>query len=147
MDILPSFSKSLTDIVLFIYFSNAKIIPEVSSPPDQSVEDWLTWTKAKLEAQLSENPNKIAALMGINRGGGVQYLYMPIIIPRAFGTTDKNASAAIIGNMSAAHSKPSFIYTDSSEFNLAFVIKTFSSISEEICPEVALSDKFLANTS
>ncbi len=33
MDILLSFSKSLTDIVLFIHFSNAEIIPEISSPP------------------------------------------------------------------------------------------------------------------
>jgi hypothetical protein len=30
---------------------------------------------------------------------------------------------------------------------LAFVIKKISSIPEEICPEVALSDKFLADTS
>jgi hypothetical protein len=85
--------------------------------------------------------------MGINRAGDVQYLYMPIIILKAFGTTDKNASAAIIRNMSDAHSKQSLIYTDSSEFGLAFVIKTFPSIPEEICPEVALSDKFLTNTS
>ncbi len=46
--------------------------------------------------------------MGIIRAGDVQYLYMPIIIPRVFGTTDENASATIIGNMSGAHSKPSF---------------------------------------
>jgi hypothetical protein len=85
-----------------------------AAPPDQPVKDWLTWMRAKLEAQLSENPNKIAALMGINRVGDVQYLYMPIIIPKAFGKTDENSSAAIIGNMSDAHSKPSFIYTDSS---------------------------------
>ncbi len=116
MDILLSFSKSLTDIVLFIYFSNAKIIPEISSPPQPTRWGLAYLDEAKLEAQLSENPNKIAALMGINRAGDVQYLYMPIIIPRAFGTTDENASAAIIGNMSDAHSKPSFIYTDSSEF-------------------------------
>jgi hypothetical protein len=72
---------------------------------------------------------------------------MPIIIPKAFGTTDKNASVAIIGNMSDAHSEPSFIYPDSSEFGSAFIIETFSSIPEEIHPEVALPDKFLANTS
>jgi hypothetical protein len=62
--------------------------------------------------------------MRINGERDVQYLYMPIIIPEAFGTTDKNAPAAIIGNMSDAHSKPSFIYMDSSDFGLAFVIKT-----------------------
>ncbi len=85
--------------------------------------------------------------MGINRAGDVQYLYMPIIIPKAFGATDKNASAAIIGNMSDAHCKPSFIYTNSGYFGLVFVIKTFVSIPEEICPEVALSDNFLADAS
>ncbi len=124
-----------------------KSYPKSAAPPDQPVKDWLTWTRAKLKAQLSENLNKIAALMGIDRVGDVQYLYMPIIIPRAFGTTDKNASAAIIGNMSDAHSKPSFIYMDSSEFGSAFVIETLSSIPEEIFPKVALSNKFLADTS
>jgi hypothetical protein len=46
-----------------------------AAPPNQPVKDWLTWTRAKLEAQLSEDPNKIAALMRINRVGDVRYLY------------------------------------------------------------------------
>ena len=116
-------------------------------PPNQPVEDWLNWTRTQFKVQLSENSSKIAAVMGINRAGDVQYLYMPIIIPKAFGTTNENASAAIIGNLSNAHSEPSFIYTDSSDLGSAFVIETLSSIPEEIRPEEALWDNFLTDTS
>ncbi len=118
-----------------------------AAPPDQPVEDWLTWTRANLKDQLSNSPTKIAAMMGINRAGDVQYLYKPTIIPKAFGTTDDNASSAIIGNISDAHSKPCFVYMDSSKLGSAFVIKTYSSIPVEICPEEALAEKFLADTS
>jgi hypothetical protein len=85
--------------------------------------------------------------MGINRAEDVQYLYMPIIIIKAFGTTNVNASVANIGNLSDAHNEPSFIYTDSSDLGSAFVINTLSSIPKEIRPEEALSDNFLTNTS
>jgi hypothetical protein len=76
-------------------------------PPNQPVKDWLNWTRTQFKVQLSENLSKIATAMGINRAGDVQYLYMPIIIPKAFGTANENASAAIIGNLSNAHSEPS----------------------------------------
>jgi hypothetical protein len=138
---------ALSDITLFIYFSNAKILLESAPPPDQPVEDGLNWTRTQFEVQLSENSSKIAAVMGIDRAGDVQYLYMPIIIPKAFGTTNENASAAIIGNLSNAHSEPSFIYTDSSDLGSAFVIETLSSIPKEIRPEEALSDNFLKDAS
>ena len=64
-------------------------------PPDQPVEDWLKWTRLDFERELSASSPKLAAIMGINKAGDIQYLFMPTIIPKAF--TGDDDSSAIIG--------------------------------------------------
>ncbi len=81
----------------------------VSKPPlDQSVEDWLKWTRSEFERELSAILPTLPAIMGINKAGDIQYLFMPTIIPKAFAGDDE--ASAIIANVNDSHSKPSFIH-------------------------------------
>ena len=114
-------------------------------PPDQPVEDWLNWTRLDFERELSVSSPKLAAIMGINKAGDIQYLFMPTIIPKAFAGDDD--SSAIIGNTNNSHSKPSFIHTDTTDLGSVYVIDTYAIIPDEIRPEEPLPSKFLADTS
>jgi hypothetical protein len=81
----------------------------LSKPPlDQSVEDWLKWTRSDFERELLAISPTLAAIMGINKAGDIQYLFTPTIIPKAFAGDE---ASAIIGNVNDSHSKPSFIHT------------------------------------
>ena len=51
-------------------------------PPNQLIEDWLTWTRASFERFISNDSSKIAGIMGINKVGDIQSLYMPFLYPR-----------------------------------------------------------------
>jgi hypothetical protein len=76
--------------MLLFYVSLAAIMPKsyiVTKPPlDQSVEDWLKpkWTRSDFERELLAILPTLAAIMGINKAGDIQYLFtMPTIIPKA----------------------------------------------------------------
>jgi len=118
----------------------------VSKPPlDQSVEDWLKWTRSDFEHELSAILPTLAAIMGINKAGDIQYLFMPTIIPNTFAGDDE--ASAIIGNVNDSHSKPSFIHTDTTDLGSVYVIDTYDIIPDEIRPEEPLLSNFLADTS
>ncbi len=102
-------------------------------PPDQPVEDWLKWTRSGYERELSASLPTLAAIMGINKAGDIQYLFMPTIIPKAFASDDD--SSAIIGNAINSHSKPSFIHTDTTDLGSVYVIDTYAIIPDEIRPD------------
>jgi hypothetical protein len=68
---------------------------------------------------------------------------MPKIVPRAFS----DDGAAIIGNSTDLHSKPCFIFTNTSDLGLVAVIKNLSDIPNKIRPEEHLSSKFMKTTS
>ncbi len=113
----------------------------ISKPPlDQSVEDWLKWTRLDYERELSVISPTLAAIMGINKAGDIQYLFMPTIIPNAFAGDDD--ASAIIGNANDSHSKPSFIHTDTTDLGSVYVIDTYTIIPDEIRPDEPLLSKF-----
>ena len=86
----------------------------VSKPPlDQSVEDWLKWTRSDFERKLLVISPTLAAIMGINKAGDIQYLFRPNITPKAFAGDDE--ASTIIGNVNDSHSKPSFILMDTTD--------------------------------
>ncbi len=117
----------------------------VSKPPlDQSVEDWLKWTRSDFERKLSAISPTLTAIMGINKAGGIQYLFMPTIIPKAFAGDE---ASTIIGNVNDSHSKPSFIHTDTTNLGSVYVIDTYDIIPDEIHPEEPLQSKILVDTS
>ena len=107
---------------------------DLYSPPDNPVEDWLTWSNSELESSIIDASNRITGLIGINKAGDLQYTFMPIFIPSALGNT-----TAIIGNSNDWKSEPSFVYVDATDFGFISVIKTYSKIPDEICPEEHLS--------
>jgi hypothetical protein len=86
----------------------------------------------------------LAAIMGINKAGDIQYLFMPTIIPNAF---TGNRASVIVGNTDDSHSKPSFIFTDTTDLGSVYVIETYDSILDEIRPGEPLPFKILAYTS
>ena len=120
----------------------------VSKPPlDQSVEDWLKWTRSDFERELSAVLPTIAAIMGISKAGDIQYLFMPTIIPKAFAS-DK--ASVIIGNVNDSYSKePSFIHADTTDLGSVYVIDTYVIIPNpnEIRLEEPLPAKILGDTS
>jgi hypothetical protein len=135
----------LTFLLTFsFYVSLAAIMPKsyiISKPPlDQSVEDWLKWTRLDYERELSVISPTLAAIMGINKAGDIQYLFMPTIIPNAFAGDDD--ASAIIGNANDSHSKPSFIHTDTTDLGSVYVIDTYTIIPDEIRPDEPLLSKF-----
>jgi hypothetical protein len=67
---------------------------DLQSPPDFPIEDWLTWLVSKLKSSIVNASNKIARLMGINKAGDLQYVFMPAIIPKALG----NNAMVVLGN-------------------------------------------------
>ena len=108
----------LTSFLTFLFYVSLPAIMPNSyvlskPPPDQPVEDWLKWTRSGYERELSASLPTLAAIMGINKAGDIQYLFMPTIIPKAFASDDY--SSAIIGNTNNSHSKPSFIHTDTTD--------------------------------
>jgi hypothetical protein len=64
--------------MFLFYVLLAAIMPKsyiVSKPPlDQSVEDWLKWTRSDFERKLSAISPTLAAIMGINKAGDIQFL-------------------------------------------------------------------------
>jgi hypothetical protein len=87
----------------------------------------------------------LTAIMGINKAGDIQNLFMPTIIPKAFA--GDNEASTIIGNVNDSHSKPSFIYTDTTDLGSVYAIDTYDIIPDEIRPEEPLPSKILADTS
>ena len=136
-------------LTLLFYVSLPAIMPKsyiVSKPPlDQSVEDWLKWTRSDFERKLSAISPTLTAIMGINKAGDIQYLFIPTIIPKAFAGDDE--ASIIIGNANDSHSKPSFIHTDTTDLGSVYVIDTYDIIPDEIHLEEPLPSKFLVDTS
>jgi hypothetical protein len=133
-------------LTLLFYVSLAAIMPKsyvVAKPPlDQSVEDWLKlkWTRSDFERELLAISPTLAAIMGINKAGDIQYLFtMPTIIPKAFAG-DK--ASAIIGNVNDSHSKPSFIHMDTTDLGSLDVIDTYDIIPDEIRRRSPLRPRF-----
>jgi hypothetical protein len=96
-----------------------------------------------LVENITKHGSKIAGVMGINKAGDLQSVFMPKIIPGAFSEN----GTAIIGNSTDLHSGHFFIFTDSSDLGLIAVIENFPDIPDEIRPEEHLSSKFLKDTS
>ncbi len=113
-------------------------------PPNPPIKDWLTWTRASFKRFISDNSSKITGIMGINKAGDIQSLYMPIIVPKAFA--DEADASAIIGNVFNVHSKPSFIFTNASEIRSAAVIETFANVPGKIHSKESLQYRFLVDT-
>jgi hypothetical protein len=88
---------------------------------------------------IAKDRTNIAGIMGINKAGGLQSLFMSKIVPRAFS----DDGAAIIGNSTDLHSEPSFVFTDTSNLGSVVVIENFSDIPNEVRPQEHLSSKFL----
>jgi hypothetical protein len=128
-------------------FTSATIMPKSylkeKTPPKQPSAGWLAWPISEFEANIAKEGSSIAGIMGINKAGDLQSFFMPKIVPRAFSDDD----AAIIGNSTDLHSKPCFIFTDTSDLGLVAVIENLSDIPNEICPKEHLSSKFLKSTS
>ncbi len=135
-------------LTLLFYISLAEIMPKSyipSKPPlDQAVKDRLKWTRSDFERELLANLPTLAAIMGINKAGDIQYLFMPTIIPKAFAD---DIAFAIIGNVNDSHSKPSFIHMDTTDLGSVYVIDTYDIIPDEIRPDEPLPSKILADTS
>jgi hypothetical protein len=73
--------------------------------------------------------------MGINKAGDLQSLFMPKIVPQAFSDN----GAAIINNSTDLHSKPFFVFTDTSDLGSVVVIEIFSNVPNKVCPQEHLS--------
>jgi hypothetical protein len=107
-------------------------------PPNKPVDDWLLWSKSQLESHINDPSKKIAGILGINKAGDLQHIFMPTIVPKAIG----NASA-VLGNSTDASSEPAFVYFDISDLGNTSVIETHALISCKICPEEPLPTKKL----
>jgi hypothetical protein len=104
---------------------------DLQSPPNFPVKDWLTWLVSKLESSIVDASNKIAGLMGINKAGDLQYVFMPVIVPKALG----NNAAVVLGDSTDINSEPTLVYLDMSNLGLTSVIETITEIPDDICPE------------
>jgi len=135
---LTSFLTFLFYVFLPAIMPNSYVLSK--PPPDQPIVDWLKWTRLDYEHELSASLPKLAAIMGINKAGDIQYLFMPTIIPKAFAGDDD--SSAIIGNTNNSHSKPSFIRTDITDLGSVYVIDTYTIIPNEIRPDEPLPSSF-----
>jgi hypothetical protein len=111
-------------------------------PPDDPIENWLTWSPSELESSIAESSNKIAGVMGINKAGDITYLIMPTVVPNALDET-----SVILGNNFDASNEPSLIFIDTSDFGFSTVIEKYADIPNEIRPEEPLPSKFLRGTS
>jgi hypothetical protein len=98
--------------------------------PEKFPTDWLSWSTSTLEANIAKEGTNIAGIMGINKAGDLQSLFMPKIVPQAFS----DEGAAIIGNSTDLHSEPSFVFTDTSDVGSVVVIEKISDIPNEVRP-------------
>ena len=110
-------------------------------PPDKPVDDWLLWSESQLESHINDPSKKIAGILGINKAGDLQHIFMPTIVTKAIGD-----ALAVLGNSMDASSEPAFVYLDISDLGYTSVIETHSLIPREICPEEPLPTKFLKGT-
>jgi hypothetical protein len=101
------------------------------SPLDFPVKDWLTWLVSKLESSIVDASNKIADLMGINKAGDLQYVFMPVIVPKAL----RNNATVVLGNSTDINSEPALVYLDMSNLGLTSMIETFTEIPDDIRPK------------
>ncbi len=113
-------------------------------PPDLPSKDWLTWMRILFERFILKNSSKIAGIMGINKAGDIQSLYMPIIVPKAYA--NEAVASTIIRNVFDAQGKPLFIFTNASDIGSATVIETFANVPGKICQEESLHARFLVDT-
>jgi hypothetical protein len=111
--------------------------------PKRFPMDWLSWSTSTLEANIAKEGTYITGIMGINKAGDLQSLFMPKIVPRAFS----DDGAAIIGNSTDLHIKPSFVFTNTGDLGFVDVIENFSNIPNKVRPQEHLSSKFLKSTS
>ena len=86
-------------------------------------------------------PPRRSGILGINKAGDLQHIFMPTIVPKVIG----NASA-VLGNSMDASSEPAFVYLDISHLRYTSVIETHALIPREIRPEEPLPTKFLRDT-
>jgi len=102
-------------------------------PPDKPVNDWLLLSEFQLESHIDDPSKKIAGILGINKTGDLQHIFMPTIVPKAIG----NASA-VLGNSMDASSEPAFVYLDISDLgstsvaNLPLSISTFPNSDTQV---------------
>ncbi len=94
-----------------------------------------------MESHIDDPSKKIAGILGINKTGDLQHIFMLTIVPKAIG----NASA-VLGNFMDASSEPAFVYLDISDLGYTSVIETYALIPREILPEEPLPAKFLKGT-
>jgi hypothetical protein len=115
---------------------------DLQSPPNFPIKDWLTWSVSKLKSSIIDASNKIAGLMGINKAGDLQYVFMPVIILKALG----NNATVVLGNSTDINSEPALVYLEMFDLGLTSVIETFTKIPDDIHPEEHLPSKFFRGT-
>jgi hypothetical protein len=111
--------------------------------PDPPVLDWLKWMGQDLEHHIAES-GRVAAIIGINKMGDLQTIYSPIIIPNSFNNGE---CSAITGNSCNKHTKPAFVYTDTSDIGSIMVVIIYDNIPSELRPGEPLSSRFIPDTS
>ncbi len=78
LNLIQLINYSDTIICFFATASVQKSYLKLQPPPNQPIVDWLTWTTRSLfERLLSKKSSKIAGIMGINKAGDIQSLYVP----------------------------------------------------------------------
>jgi hypothetical protein len=109
--------------------------------PNIPVKDWLTWSVSELELRITNASNKIAGLIGINKARDLQYVFMPIIVPKALG----NNATVVLGNPTDVNSEPALVYLNMFDLGTS-VIKSFTKIPEDIHSKENLPLKLFKST-
>ncbi len=133
-------------ILTYLIPSTAAFMPksyfDLQPPPNVPVEDWLTWSVLELELRITNASNKIAGLIGINKAGDLQYIFMRIIVSKAL----RNNATVVLGNSTDVNSKPALVYLNMSDLGFTSMNKTFTKIPEDIHPKENLPSKFVKST-
>jgi hypothetical protein len=108
--------------------------------PGLSIDWWLGWSSDDLE-RINNDNTYIAALVGINRSGGIQNIYKPIPVK-----DNNEKTIAIIGNGSQFKSNPSFVYINSAGLSSVYLLEKLSEIPSEIRPPNPLPKTYLSST-
>ncbi len=124
-------------ILMFVYSSiHAKVIFGLAVPSQHSCQ------RLAHLVSLETWVEHCAGVMGINKAGDLQYVFMPVIVPKALG----NNAVVVLGNSTDINSEPALVYLDMSDLGLTSVIETFTKIPNDIRPEEHLPSKFIRGT-
>ncbi len=95
-----------------------------------------------LESKVNDPSSKIAGVMGINKAGDIQYVFMPTSVPKALN----NCASVVLGNSTDISNEPALVYFVMLDLGFTSVIKTFVEIPDELRPQEHLPKKFFKGT-